>query len=1391
MSRTDINKVSENVLIPLFAEVYNYRNLRNLNTTEHDNFPAVDLADDVARVAIQVTSRRKLDKVKKTLRKFRDHELYQEYGRLIIYVLTDKQRSYSKDACRKIVQGRFDFDPDRDILDYRDVLKEVESFSIDKTRKIQDILEINFGVGKALPNIFSHSRFPTALVDQSIKNEVERLRKSRFFPEFDGVGYALTLVRKLSEGDLNGGTDSIRAWAIAWCARILSTRDELDYAEKCLKQVKELGGDTRIANAFICSQRGDKNTALRLLARIDSPNSRSARFTIIGIHEGPQKAVAWLQATGLKVSDLDSDGRFMLLRYQLELGQWEDASETTNTLSVSDLEEVPVLHHVMAMSYLLGTVPAESRVAVFNQVPFGMATFPLASDSAAIDARRAAHSHFVSAAEAAQRLDCPIAASIPDKYALWLELLDPDYSDKGKQRLEDKLRGPSPALYLIPLGLQFGIRLDLVAVEKEIERHIALHGEVTPDAAGAHFALALSQKTPEDVMNYVQRHYNALSEFFDTKELRILQIEMFAQSGLTEKAREWLDLLSKEGLSELDESRLRTVISRAEGQDTVENRKALFKKTDSLPDLMALVNELERREYWDALCEYGEVLLERTSSVHDAERLANALHNANKPAQVVALIETNTDILAQSTNLRMFYCWALYYEGELLQARSELEKLSIEPENVNYRALQVNIAIALGDWNSLSAYVVDEYQAKENRSAQDLIDAAKLSLYLGLSYDKQLVSAAVAKGNDDANVLAAAYFIATKAGWENDAEITPWLHRAVELSGDDGPLLKMTLKDVLDLKPEWIRQEANTWHLLNHGDIPMFFAAHSLSKSLVDLMLFPALANLLENDPRRRVGIPAYSGKRHITLLDTGRKVGVDATVLLTLSFLNLLDKAFDAFDTVYVPHSTLSWLFEEKQKASFHQPSRIRDAHQIRHLIATGVLEELIPSASADSELSVQVGNDLAMLLAEAERTRGDAVQRIVVRSSPVHRISSLLGEETDLAGHAVVLSSCLSVVSKLRQKGRITEPEEQKAIAYLQRQEKRWPQQPEITDGAVLYLDDLAVIYFLHLGILGQLQAAGFKLIVSPSLLVEVNMLIDYEHISGQVNDAIEHVRSAVNLRIELEKIRVGRWRNTDEWQEQLISAHPTIGVLELAEDCDAIVADDRFLNQHPNVEHKGVRTPLFSTLDLLDSLVSAGSITAADRLEYRTKLRHAGYFFVPVSEDELTYNLNTAAVADGRINETAELKAIRENILRVRMSDWLQLPKEDVWLDTIFTVFVSALRNLWRPDTDISSIMARSDWILDQLDIRGWAHSLGVEDRENIVTTGRGWIIFMLVTSLPDVPSNIRESYWTWIEDRVLAPLKEQHPDLYAWIVDLKQRQIMELADIDLTEEQQHGE
>ncbi len=1238
-------------------------------------------------------------------------------------------------------------------------------------------------------NFFYEGNVSTELVDQKVEEEVEKLRKSRFFLEFDRIRSSLGLGMLLFEGNLLGGSVELRGRGLAWCARLLSRSEELEKAEEFLEVARTLGDspETNIAEAFILSQKGDKAAALQALASIDSDASRSAGLMIVAYHDGAEGALKWMNDAGYTVEDLDSDGKSFLLSHRLQLGYWDEAAQIVGAFSEIDFEETPILHHLAALTKLCAAIPADFRAVVLTQVPFEARGFPLASDAVAMDARRAAHEHFLDAVEAAKQLACPRAARIDDEYALWLELRDPAQTTHGKSRLEAKLCDSDSALGFVQYALQFGVKLDLDTVERDIDRHIAINAGMTMEAAIARFALAFTKPTAEEAANYIARHHNQLAAHIHPKLMQFRQIEMFSRAGLIERAKEILDQLVKQAIPAEEERNLRRIIAEAEGNDPVESRKAQYKTTGDLGDLLNLVAELEERQYWDELCEYGRRLFEETRSLREAERLVNAFNNTHRSRALVEFLNANSDLLSQSRNLQMSYAWGLYHEGALLDSCAALAELSDDAGSQNYRALTVNLGIATGDWSSLSAYVAGEYQNRKDRSAQDLIGVAQLALHLGSPHARDLVFEAAANAGDDVAILTSAYLAATGSGWEDDPQVFQWLERAAELSGDNGPLQRMSLKDILDQKPEWDRRESETWRLLAQGRIPIFLAAQLLNRTLIDLTTFPALANPSQPDPRRRSAIPAFSGKRVPLEFDvSGKTIALDATALLTLSFLKILDETLNAFETVCITHSTLAWAFEERQKAAFHQPSRIANARQVRDLLATYVLENFTPSTIASSDLSAQVGDELAALIAEAENVReNDDTQHIVVRSAPVQRLSSLMEEEADLSAHAAVLSSCLAVVGKLRQKAQITAEEEKRARAYLQMHEKPWQDQPEIADGATLYLDSLAITYLLHLGLLAKLKAAGLRAVASPREISETDALISYDRISNEVMDVIERIRASLNSRIESGKVRVSGRRNFDEVEEKAIPEHPTLGIIALAAHCDAAIVDDRFVNQHANIDKGGTLAPVMSTLDLLDALVAAGVISDDDRLEYRTRLRRAGYFFVPVSDEELGRCLKVSNVVDGDVVETAELKAIRESVLRVRMSDWLQLQEEVPWLVGTLKAFIRVLKDLWEDSADIDEVTTRSNWLVKQVDVRGWAHSLVPENADNVVRIGRGAHILLLLTPPTSVQQSIVDAYWKWVEEGVLTPIKEQFPGLYDWLVEWHRSHVAEMAETELSE------
>lgn len=156
MSRTDLNKAAETILIPLLNEVYGW-NLENINYAENDNnYPGIDLADEAAGISIQVTATPDLKKIKHTLEQFTKHNQYLKYKRLIIYILKEKQNSYSKTAIQGIVQNKFSFDSQKDIWDDRNILKEVSNFPIDRALRVQEILEAYFGEDQKPPSLFAN-----------------------------------------------------------------------------------------------------------------------------------------------------------------------------------------------------------------------------------------------------------------------------------------------------------------------------------------------------------------------------------------------------------------------------------------------------------------------------------------------------------------------------------------------------------------------------------------------------------------------------------------------------------------------------------------------------------------------------------------------------------------------------------------------------------------------------------------------------------------------------------------------------------------------------------------------------------------------------------------------------------------------------------------------------------------------------------------------------------------------------------------------------------------------------------------------------------------------------------------------------------------------------------
>lgn len=1228
-----------------------------------------------------------------------------------------------------------------------------------------------------------------SLIDSGIEEQATRLQHARFFVGFESKSYAWRLARRIIDGDLSGGSPNVRARALAWCARSLAWSDSSDKAEEVLQQANSLSDvvESTIAEAFLASADGGRSHALTVLADLDTASARTAALQIVEKLDGATAAETWSAESGLKITDFDADGKFVWFKVLMKQDKWSPAFEQVSALSDGDFEECPPLRFMAATALLSQSVPNEYRHIFLTELPFALREFPLKSDKKSIALRRDASVMFERCGQVAREFDLIDAANIAEDYVLWLLLRDPDSESVGRERLAKSLRDPSHSLRRLRFALQYDIKLDLDAVEAELEQRTAQSDGASLDVAQARFALALSQESAIQAADYIRRYRDQMIQHLRPGTVAMVEIQALASAGLGQRAEQRLSELLSTDLSDDERSRAEMLIAEAQGADRVAGRRTQFERSGELDDLRALLVALEEKGDMSGICEYGAVLFSKTKSLPDAERLILALNQEQRYANLLEFYEENLELLADSPSARMSAAWAFYFVGDFVESKRALGSLPDASGHANGRALIINLAITSGDWDSLIEFASEEWLHRLDRTPDELLQAAQLAYLSGSPRAQDLVHSAVERADDDANVWAGAYFLASNAGWEDDPVVAGWLQKAALLSGDSGPVQRMSLKDLVQRRPDWNQHETNVWEQLTRGEVPIFAAAKAINRSVIEMVLAPALANPKESDPRRRVSIYAYSGARSALPDLELSSIALDPVALYTLSIIGMLERVIDHCDSVVVAHSTLAWIFQEKEKAQFHQPSRFENAHRARELIASGQMVVVDGPVAFDEQLAGEIGHDLATLLAAATDTeRNDHHQALVIRSSPVHRVASLMEEEADMSAYNSHLCGCTAIVDKLRAKGQITLEEERQARAYLALHQRDWPSQPAIDDGAHLYLDGVALTYLRHLGLLEKLEPAGLLAYVLPDVEEQAGALIRYEKRSEEVVAIVDRVRTTVFAGISSKKVRMTPAPIGSDDDALEMRSNPTMALMERTHDVDAVVIDDRFVNQHAMMQSADGTVPVLTTVELLSQLAANGVVTDKDLFANNTALRQAGYAFVPLTPEELLHHLDDSPVADGTLVESAELRAIRESLLATQMGTALQLPKELPWLNATVMAMVRATKEIWLAGGDTAATRARAEWLVDWSDARGWASFLEADAQPHAVSEGRGAQLLQLLTAPTGAAKEVAANYLEWVDEYVVAPTEETQPDVFKWMVGRVRELVDESASLPVDEE-----
>ncbi|MDD1415058.1 SMEK domain-containing protein [Dolichospermum sp. ST_con] len=135
----DQNIIAEYFVVKLLNIIYGY-NLINLNSKDK-LCAAIDLGDYERKLCFQVTStslKNHRTKIQETINLFIGNKKYQHFDHLKFLFLGNKQETYRRGFD---TQNLFTFDPKKDVINLKDLIRESKSLSDEKLEKLNHLIE--------------------------------------------------------------------------------------------------------------------------------------------------------------------------------------------------------------------------------------------------------------------------------------------------------------------------------------------------------------------------------------------------------------------------------------------------------------------------------------------------------------------------------------------------------------------------------------------------------------------------------------------------------------------------------------------------------------------------------------------------------------------------------------------------------------------------------------------------------------------------------------------------------------------------------------------------------------------------------------------------------------------------------------------------------------------------------------------------------------------------------------------------------------------------------------------------------------------------------------------------------------------------------------------------
>jgi hypothetical protein len=663
--------------------------------------------------------------------------------------------------------------------------------------KLDDLTQlVKASNGNLLVEAQSASR---ALVRAECDRALLRILQRRSLPHVDARAEIAAMASLVDDGgDLRLCPDETRKEIYYWAAR-LHAADASNRQRAEAFKAKLIGldarADTRVIDAWLEGTGGNWQAALQHVRDIHTPDGRTNVMVLLRASEGIHAALAWFDNHADKSPNLLTGVGWLNAAIMMaETSLWEAAVETLLKLDDRQTGECPDLFFVDGVLNAAQLYPADLRR---HALGMSIEVTPMLREGVEADRWRGrALESFHRAAQAMRELHEPERAKAAERWKTWLLLTDKVTRATAEATVVAAMSSGETAVDAVELAAVCKLDIDIRPLEHHL-RGRELSGGLSRAELLARLIIYRHWKPKSELVRFLNRDASELDKVLIPGARIAMLIIALVEDGTLDEAE--ATLTANREILGSDSERLADLVRTKRGEDILPSLEARFERSNGLIDLLAIWDEIFRRQDHERIVRYGIELFRRQHTARLALAEAVSFAHLERFADAVVFLDGCPDLVDSEEDLAACKAWALFYEGQFENAWRLVDRLTRAegPVKLDIAVLEINLSIASARWEHFGTILDREWSRRNQWLPKHLLQLAFVCAEADHDRAVQLAELAASKGSDDPEILGAAYLLVTRLGREDAGG--PWMMRAAQLSKEDGPVQTGSLSEAISM----------------------------------------------------------------------------------------------------------------------------------------------------------------------------------------------------------------------------------------------------------------------------------------------------------------------------------------------------------------------------------------------------------------------------------------------------------------------------------------------------------------------------------------------------------------------------------------------------------------